>query len=448
MRINPILKIGSQGVEVVDLQQKLIKINYLKGEADGYFGKNTERAVLNFQADNTLKVDGIVGDDTWNVINKKLNISGIDNPQTIKQGDQNEDVIDLKNKLKSLEYFSDEINNNFDIKTTESVKKFQANNDLKANGIVGTNTWEVLNIELEKILPIIINPLFEGTKGDKVTLLQEYLNLLGYYDFKIDGNFNSNTTKAVKLFQQEKKINDTGIVNQETWELIEQKVFDLNKFIRLENLKEGSTGFNVITLQEKLRLVKSYFGSITGSFGPETTEAVKSFQAQNNLPVTGIVDTNTWESLLSKTSDSFVANTIVAPVMKTLASNDFKTSSVLSRPTLRLGDNGQDVKDLQQILTELMYYQGPIDGVFGSSTNVAVRKFQTNNRLAADGIVGRSTWSALVYLYSPLAACGDSSADIDFIGVVIDSAHGGTLYIQQTIYIMIRYLTTIIGTKN
>ncbi|MDD2377976.1 MAG: peptidoglycan-binding domain-containing protein, partial [Bacilli bacterium] len=100
-------------------------------------------------------------------------------------------------------------------------------------------------------------------------------------------------------------------------------------------------------------------------------------------------------------------------------------------------------------LTELMYYQGPTDGIFGSSTNIAVRKFQTNNRLTSDGIVGRNTWSALVYLYSPLAACGNASEEaIDFVGVVIDPGHGGTLYIQQTIYIMIRYLTTIIGTKN
>ncbi|MDD3895861.1 MAG: peptidoglycan-binding protein, partial [Bacilli bacterium] len=391
MRINPILKIGSQGVEVEDLQQKLIKINYLKGDADGYFGKNTERAVLNFQSDNNLKVDGIVGEDTWSVLNKKLNITVEKKLQTIKQGDQNEDVIDLKIKLKRLGYFSDEINNNFDIKTNESVKNFQSDNNLKADGIVGSNTWKVLNGELEKVLPTIIKPLFEGAKGDNVILLQEYLSLLGFYDFKIDGNFNLNTTEAVKSFQKANNLNNTGIVNQETWELLEQKVFNLDKSIRLEILKEGSTGLDVITLQEKLRLVKVYFGSITGSFGPETTEAVKSFQTQNNLPVTGIVDTYTWDLLVSKTSDSFVANTLAEPAMKTLATNSFESTGVLSRPTLRLGDSGQDVKELQQILTELMYYQGPTDGIFGSSTNIAVRKFQTNNRLTSDGIVGRNT---------------------------------------------------------
>lgn len=425
MRINPILKIGSQGVEVEDLQQKLIKINYLKGDTDGYFGKNTERAVLNFQSDNNLKVDGIVGEDTWNVLNIKLNTVGI-NPQIIKQGDQNETVIDLKTKLKRLKYYSDEINNDFDIKTNEMVKKFQKDHNLKADGIVGPITWNKLNSEIEEILPIIINSLFEGLKENKVIALQEYLNLLNYYDFKTDGNFNLETTQAVKLFQKDNNLDATGIVNQETWELIEQKVFSLDEFVRIENLKEGSTGLDVITLQEKLRLTKSYFGSITGSFGPETTEAVKSFQTQNNLPVTGIVDTYTWDLLVSKTSDSFVANTLAEPAMKTLATNSFESTGVLSRPTLRLGDSGQDVKELQQILTELMYYQGPTDGIFGSSTNIAVRKFQTNNRLISDGIVGRNTWSALIYLYSPLATCGDTLEDsgLDFVGVVIDPAHG------------------------
>lgn len=97
------------------------------------------------------------------------------------------------------------------------------------------------------------------------------------------------------------------------------------------------------------------------------------------------------------------------------------------RPTLRQGDTGTWVSELQRELTQLTFYSGVIDGVFGSMTDTAVRAFQTNNKLTADGVVGRNTWSALVFLYSPLASCpGSGIMPAPFKGVVIDAGHGGT----------------------
>ena len=110
--------------------------------------------------------------------------------------------------------------------------------------------------------------------------------------------------------------------------------------------------------------------------------------------------------------------------------SDSKKSSVLSRPTLRQGDTGSDVSDLQSMLKELMYYNGNVNGNFDSATNLAVKSFQINNKLTADGIVGRNTWSALVYLYSPLDICEDSP-NRKYEGVVIDAGHGGTHYPQH-----------------
>ena len=98
-------------------------------------------------------------------------------------------------------------------------------------------------------------------------------------------------------------------------------------------------------------------------------------------------------------------------------------SDVLDRPTLRLGDQGPYVSELQRDLKTLMFYDGEITGTFGAQTQTSVKAFQTNNKLTADGIVGRQTWSALIYLYSPLAICGGDTSE--FIGVVIDPGHGG-----------------------
>ena len=61
----------------------------------------------------------------------------------------------------------------------------------------------------------------------------------------------------------------------------------------------------------------------------------------------------------------------------------------------KLGSKGEEVRRIQQKLTELGLYQGPLDGDFGGGTNAAVIKFQKSKGLTGDGLVGQNTWSAL-----------------------------------------------------
>lgn len=103
---------------------------------------------------------------------------------------------------------------------------------------------------------------------------------------------------------------------------------------------------------------------------------------------------------------------------------DSLTNPVLKRPTLRYGSQGEFVKQLQMELKQLMFYNGNIDGYFGNETLKSVKAFQINNKLTTDGIVGKDTWSALIYLYSPLAICGETPSD----NVVYTVQKGDTLW--------------------
>lgn len=64
-------------------------------------------------------------------------------------------------------------------------------------------------------------------------------------------------------------------------------------------------------------------------------------------------------------------------------------------PTLYWGSSGPDVSRVQSRLSDWGYYTGPIDGVIGADTSDAIVRFQANNGLTPDGIVGDSTWAAL-----------------------------------------------------
>jgi GH24 family phage-related lysozyme (muramidase) len=64
-------------------------------------------------------------------------------------------------------------------------------------------------------------------------------------------------------------------------------------------------------------------------------------------------------------------------------------------PLLRKDDDGEAVSRLQQLLVDAGFDPGPVDGVFGSGTEGAVRAFQAAKGLDADGVVGSETWTAL-----------------------------------------------------
>ena len=65
---SPTLREGSQGHEVLVLQQALQNAGYRIRSADGVFGKETERAVAEFQRDNKIKITGVVNSATWRAL--------------------------------------------------------------------------------------------------------------------------------------------------------------------------------------------------------------------------------------------------------------------------------------------------------------------------------------------------------------------------------------------
>ena len=70
--------------------------------------------------------------------------------------------------------------------------------------------------------------------------------------------------------------------------------------------------------------------------------------------------------------------------------------TAVTLPLLAQGSRGETVRLAQAALTGLGYDAGSADGIFGGNTAAAVKRFQAARGLAADGIVGRDTWHALL----------------------------------------------------
>lgn len=91
------------------------------------------------------------------------------------------------------------------------------------------------------------------------------------------------------------------------------------------------------------------------------------------------------------------------------------------------GSTGSTVRQIQQKLTNWGYYNYTIDGVYGSRTVAAVKKFQRNNGLTADGICGSRTLSAL----GISAGSSQSSVDVNLLARLISAEARGEPYTGQ-----------------
>lgn len=100
--------------------------------------------------------------------------------------------------------------------------------------------------------------------------------------------------------------------------------------------------------------------------------------------------------------------------------------------TSRRGSSGSEVRQIQEKLKRWGYYNGSVDGIYGSRTEAAVKKFQRNNGLTADGIAGKATLSAMgINSSSGSGGSGTGSNDLNLLSRVVYSEARGEPYTGQ-----------------
>ena len=106
--------------------------------------------------------------------------------------------------------------------------------------------------------------------------------------------------------------------------------------------------------------------------------------------------------------------------------------AVSTLPTLsRNGSGGEEVRKIQQRLSELGLYNGSVDGIYGSGTEKAVRAFQKQKGLTVDGIAGPATLKALGISETVSAGGNVSDSDYQLLARIISAEARGEPYIGQ-----------------
>lgn len=100
--------------------------------------------------------------------------------------------------------------------------------------------------------------------------------------------------------------------------------------------------------------------------------------------------------------------------------------------TSRRGSSGSEVRKIQEKLKRWGYYSGSVDGIYGSGTEKAVKKFQKANGLTADGIAGKATLAAMgITSSSSSSGGGNGSNDLSLLSKVVYSEARGEPYVGQ-----------------
>ncbi len=322
----------------------------------------------------------------------------------------------------------------FGAKMTATVKAFQKQFNLTADGVVGRSTWYKISyiyVSVKDLAELTSEgetssgtlsdgtwngtTLRQGSTGSAVEQMQFWLNTIAQYDsaipsITVDGVFGSGTTAAVRAFQRKYGLTVDGVVGQSTW----KEIYDEFRSIQSDNgtpnaypgtpLRSGSSGQNVRLVQFWLKIARTVYSSLNnvtvdGKFGSSTEAAVRRFQSYFGLTSDGVVGRTTWNKLYEVYND--IANKLLSA---SLRPGEYPG-------VLRNGSSGTAVRELQFYLYIMSAYESSIpavsiDGQFGSSTEAAVRAYQRFAGLTVDGVVGRTTWNSLYGKASALRTSG------------------------------------------
>lgn len=104
-----------------------------------------------------------------------------------------------------------------------------------------------------------------------------------------------------------------------------------------------------------------------------------------------------------------------------------------SAAVLKVGSSGSQVRTLQTKLNNWGYNAGTVDGIFGSNTLAAVKRFQQRNGLVVDGIVGEKTAAALGMTLTGSSSSNSSysSSDVYLLAKCIYAEARGEPYVGQ-----------------
>lgn len=252
-------------------------------------------------------------------------------------------------------------------------------------------------------------------EGPDVRLVQQRLRQLGFYQGRVDGIFGRATHDAVIAFQARRRLAPDGIVGPSTYSALGTGPLP-------DSLGDRGPGITIDLERRKLfftrnGVVQRVYDVAVGA-PPTPTPVGRWVVVEKTLNPGGPFGTRwmriniPWGGYGIHGTDepASIGNAVSHGCVRLLnpQAEELYTLTPIGTPVSIIGQiftgrllipgeaTGSDVRAVQELLRILGYYAGEADGVYGSETAEAVRRFQRAQQMAADGVVGPMTYDALM----------------------------------------------------
>ena len=388
---------GRFGDDVVSLQEQLIAAGFTpKGGADGHFGPATEAALKAYQEAEGLAVSGIVDELTV------AHLSSAGQKAPVEEGNESPDGVETPS---------------------------ESDDDASEPSTDVEPDTPTLAPEIAELAGVANGSVGAAAKAVQQLLIDAGIELRG----GADGAFGPVSQAALKSFQNSRGLEATGVADEATLLALttsgatqtdggdESAVAVPSEFSQLVGLRPGALGDSVAALQRRLLdLGITVRGGADGIFGPATASSLKTFQEQQNLEATGIVDDATAAALAAPASTD--ESSADEPNEETAGDEATGTTEGYGV----YGEVSDRVTALQNALINAgITVRGGADGVFGAGTSAAVMEFQRQQELQVTGVVNAAT-AELLGLSTEVAPADSPVANISLAAFPIQGMCGYT----------------------
>ena len=272
-----------------DAQARLIALGYLKDEADGYLGPNTQAALSAFQRDSALSPTGLLDARTEDLLAEAVAAEPSASPDPtaapsslpINPGAKGAEVTRIQKRLKQYGFYAGAIDGNYEKETQDAVAAFQrycvSEYGTEFDALESESPMQPAWLPAEaELLPAGDAPGVTPTPAPEraIPLLE--------------------APTAAPTLRPDYVIN--GTVSEQLYAYLTSGRFPLYR----RTLQRGDDGEDVLRLQRRLFALNYFYEELTGDFDATTAECLRHFQRRNGLQSTGIADEETQKLLFGE----------------------------------------------------------------------------------------------------------------------------------------------------
>ena len=430
------LQYGAKGEQVLVLQTRLTTLGYYSGQISGDFLDGTDAAVRAFQKSNWLAANGKVTPTTWNALMSADAIGKDGQTHALTQADtapqpgtpqatpappddgsfvfertlkyemRGADVRALQQRLTDLGYYSKEVSGNYLGNTRNAVRAFQKHNALPVDGVAGEATQRVLWDDAQA-LPASAPPRPTPTPPPLRYMLKVDVTNQVTTAYELDAQGEYSIVARQMICSTGTRSNPTPLKTTQSkgsrarWGYFPEWDSHAQYLTRIDS----ANAFHSVLYREpnaQALVVGAYnaLGS-RASHGCVRLLVADAKWIYDNCP------SGTTITVYEGASDPELTQMLKPPPLNRSTMLPQATPDPTAPPawspaaspppirTLKKGITGEDVWWLQTTLTALGYYQGTVSGGYYEGTIAAVKAFQKDAGLTADGVAGRLTLTAL-----------------------------------------------------